>query len=225
MRRFAVVLVATLFPFSLFSLATRSALADEPDAEAPPPAVAPAPAAAPAPAPVEEAPELKSFVILANPLAMAIGRYSIQAEYLPAVHHAITLNPVYTHAPVTVTVDGEEIDAGSLNGFGGELGYKFYTGRKGPNGFFVGPSFLFASYSSSQTGTADRSFTSLGFAVDIGGQGVIGPGFTIGGGFGLQWTKNSEEATRDVSSLNLASEVIAGAGLRPRFLFTIGYAF
>jgi hypothetical protein len=84
---------------------------------------------------------------------------------------------------------------------------------------------LFASYSLSQTGTADRSFTSLGFAVDIGGQGVIGPGFTIGGGFGLQWTKNSEEATRDVSSLNLASEVIAGAGLRPRFLFTIGYAF
>ena len=41
---------------------------------------------------------------------------------------------------------------------------------------------------------------------------MIGPGFTIGGGFGLQWTKNSEEATRDTSSLNLASEVIAGAG-------------
>src|SRR5262245_44692405 len=120
MRRLGVVLAVTLFPVSLVSLATRSALADEPDAEAPPPA------AAPARAPVEEAPELKSFVILANPLALTIGRFSIQAEYLPAVHHAITLNPVYTHAPVTVTVDGEEIDAGSLNGFGGELGYKFY---------------------------------------------------------------------------------------------------
>src|SRR4051794_38642300 len=64
----------------------------------------------------------KSFSVGVNPLGLAIGRYSLQAEYLPATHHAITLNPYFVHAPVTVTVNGQSLDAGSLNGFGGELG-------------------------------------------------------------------------------------------------------
>lgn len=224
MRRFAVVLVSTLFPFSLLSLATQSALAAEPEADAPA-ADAPAADAAPAPAlvPLEDAAgEFRQFAILANPLALSIGRYSVQVEYLPALHHAIVLNPVYTHAPVKYTANGQEIDAGSLNGFGGEIGYKFYTGKKGPNGFYVGPSFLFASYSSSLTGTPNKSFTSIGGALDVGGQAVLG-GFTIGGGFGLQVTKTSEEI--DTENFNFAASIIAGGGWRPRALFTIGYAF
>ncbi len=227
MRRFAVVIVSTLFPFSLLSLATQSALADEPDAEAEaPPAAAPAPAQAPPGAvlvPIAEEPQPKQFAIIANPLGVFLGRYSIQAEYLPALHHAVTLNPFYNHTSVKATTNGVEQDLGSLNGFGAELGYKYYSGKKGPNGFFVSPSFLFASYSSSLQGTADKSFTSFGGAIDIGGQGVIGNGFVIGGGFGLQWTKTSEDINTE--DLNLASAAIAGCGWRPRFLFTIGYAF
>src|SRR4051794_14415611 len=128
MRRFAVVFVSTLFPFSLLSLATQSALAAEPDAEAAPAAdAAPAPPPAPPPAgypppPPEEAPEIKKFVLMLNPLGVFIGRYGIDFEYLPAMHHAITLNPTYTHASITSTVNGVEQDLGSLNGFGGELG-------------------------------------------------------------------------------------------------------
>jgi len=231
MRRFAVVFVSTLFPFSLLSLATQSALAAEPEAEAP--VAQPAPAGYPPPPPAgypppppEAAPQPKQFVIIANPLAVFLGRYSVEFEYMPVLHHAITLNPFYTHAPVKGTdINGNEQDFGSLNGFGGELGYKFYTGKKGPNGFFVGPSFLFGSYKSSLSGYPDVNFTQLGYAIDLGGQAVIGDGFVIGGGFGLQWTKNSEEPSRSLDSLNLASEVIAGAGWRPRFLFTVGYAF
>lgn len=225
MRRFAVILVSTLFPFSLLSLATQSALAAEPDADAPA-ADAPATDAPPPPpalVPLEPArDEFRQFAILANPLALSIGRYSVQVEYLPALHHAIVLNPVYTHAPFKPTINGQEVDAGSLNGIGGELGYKFYTGNKGPNGFFVGPSFLFASYSSSLSGTADKSFTSVGAALDVGGQAVLG-GFTIGGGFGLQVTKTSEDFNTE--DFNFAASVIAGGGWRPRALFTIGYAF
>ena len=165
-----------------------------------------------------------------NPLGLAIGRYSISGEDLVAKHHAITLNPFYTHAPVTATVNGKESDGGALNGFGGELGYRFYTGGKGPNGFFVGPSVLFASFSQSAPAGAgaagskgSQSFTSVGGAIDVGGQGVIGPGIIIGGGFGLQYTRNSE--VLDTQNLNLASAIIAGGGIRPRFLLAVGFAF
>jgi len=223
MRRFAVVLVSTLFPFSLLSLATQSALADEPEAEAPPVAEAPPPPPGAVLVPIEEPPQLKKFAIIANPLALSIGRYSIQFEYLPALHHALVINPVYTHASIKATSNGQELDLGSLNGFGGELGYKFYTGKKGANGFFVGPSFLFGSYSQSMDGTKSDSFTSFGGAIDVGGQAIIGGGFVIGGGFGLQWTKTSKDINTE--NLNFASAVIAGGGTRPRALFTIGYAF
>ena len=228
MRRLAAVLVSTLFPFSVLSLASQSALADEPNAEeAPPPAAAPGPPPGAVLVPVDDAgrPQQphKQFAIIANPLAVFLGRYSIQGEWLPALHHAITLNPFYDHTPVKVTANGVEADLGSLNGFGAELGYKFYSGRKGPNGFFVGPSFLFASYKSSMSGYPDKSFTSVGGAIDIGGQGVIGDGFVIGGGFGLQWTKTSEDF--DTENFNFTSAAIAGGGTRPRFLFTLGYAF
>ena len=182
--------------------------------------------------------EVKRIALILNPLAAAIGRYSIQGEYIMAKHHAITLNPFYAHAPVTVSVNGKDVDAGSLNGFGGELGYKFYTGSKGPNGFYVGPSVIFASYSQSGGATAtvpsvpgatvttkssSDSFTSIGGAIDIGGQAVIGPGIVIGGGFGLQYTKTSKDIATE--NLNLASAVIAGGGIRPRFLVSAGYAF
>ncbi|MEI9939550.1 MAG: hypothetical protein WDO69_20205 [Pseudomonadota bacterium] len=223
MRRFAVVLISTLFPFSLLSLTTQSALADEPDAETPPPAAPAGPPPGAVLVPVEEEQPFKQIAIMANPLGFFIGRYSLDVEYLPALHHAITLTPFYTHAPVKVTINGTEVDGGSLNGGGGELGYKFYTGKKGPNGFFVGPSFLFGSYTQSFEGQKGDSFTSIGGAIDFGGQAVIGPGFVIGGGFGMQWTKTSKDINTD--NLNLASAIIAGGGLRPRFLFTVGYAF
>lgn len=174
--------------------------------------------------------DFKSISLGVNPLALAIGRYSIQGEYLPAPHHAITLNPFFVHAPVTASVNGQDVDLGSLNGFGGELGYKFYTGSKGPNGFYVGPSLILGHYSASApSGTAaagssgNDSFTSYGAALDIGGQAIVGPGIVIGGGFGLQYTKNSQDL--NTSDLNLASAVIAGGGIRPRFLLSLAYAF
>ena len=169
--------------------------------------------------------ELKNISITANPLGLIIGRYSIQGEFLPAPHHAIVLNPFFAHVPVSAG----GVDLGSMNGFGGELGYKFYTSNYGPAGFWVSPSFLFGSYSQSassvngQSVASNSSFTSIGGAIDIGGQAVVGPGVVIGGGFGLQYTKTSENF--DTGGLNLASAIVAGGGLRPRFLLSVGYAF
>jgi hypothetical protein len=228
MRKVPAILLGATLALSLAH--ARVASAAEDDAPAADAAAAPAPVAAPPPAappPASEEAEMRHAAIIFNPLAVFIGRYSIQGEYLPAMHHALTLNPFYT------SVDGGStngISLGKFSGFGGELGYKFYTGSKGPNGFFIGPSLLFASYK--QTGAClgltncanapSSSFTSLGFALDFGGQGVIG-GFVIGGGFGIQSTHNSINIATD--SLSFGSAIIAGGGLRPRFLLTVGYAF
>ena len=215
---------------------------NQPPPNTPPPAVPPAPITtqpqATQPPPAEDRrgrrrnaddddddEDLKRISITINPLGLVISRYSLTGEYLLARHHALNLSPFYTSVPVEV--NGVELS--KFSGFGAELGYRFYTGSKGPNGFFVGPSFLFSSYSSTGSGTAaqqaasEKSFTALGGAIDIGGQGVIGPGIVIGGGFGMQYTSNSE--TFDTNNFNLASAIIAGGGLRPRFLFSFGFAF
>jgi hypothetical protein len=225
MRRLLSVLAASaVFSFGLLAFTAGEARAD--DAHAATAASAPA---APAEKPQADAdePELKRISLELNPVGLAIGRYSIQGEYMLARHHAVTLNPFYAHAPVTVTVGGKDVDAGSLNGFGGELGYRFYTGSKGANGLFVGPSVLFASYSQSggvATGAASSdSFTSVGGALDLGGQFIIGPGVVVGFGAGLQYTKTSQDL--DTANLNLASAVIAGGGVRPRLLLAVGYSF
>lgn len=218
---------AALLSVSMLALWPASAFAQDdaapPEAAPPPP---PPPGAVLVPIQQPQNPDdYKHFAVVLNPLATTIGRYSIQGEWLPAMHHALTLNPYYTHATITV----DNVDEGSLSGFGGELGYRYYTGSKGPNGFFVGPSVLFGSYSQSYNGSfagtnGNSSFTSVGGAIDIGGQGVVGPGIVIGGGFGLQWTKTSKDIG-STDGLNLASAIIAGGGTRPRFLFTVGYAF
>lgn len=182
------------------------------------------------PAPVASTdPPLKSLAIELNPLSLFIGRLSANVEYMPAVHHAVVVNPYYVsvNADVTVGVDGDaETYEDNFSGGGVELGYRMYTGSKGPNGFFVGPSLLLGLYNSEDsdfTDTEGRTFTSYGFAVDIGGQGVIGPGIVLGGGFGLQYTKVSGDAPG--FDLPLTAEILVGGGVRPRFLLSVGYAF
>ncbi len=228
MRKFELIR-HSLLSLSLAALWATPAFAQDDAADpAQPQATVPAPPPGAVLVKVQDAPadgEYKHFSIVANPLALSIGRYSIQGEWLPALHHALTLNPFYTHASAgTLTVNGDTEDLGTFSGGGAEFGYRFYTGSKGPNGFFVGPSFLIADYSQSGGGEPSVSFTSVGAAFDIGGQGVVGPGIVIGGGFGLQATKNSKDFG-STSDLNFASAVIAGGGIRPRFLFHIGYAF
>lgn len=230
MRTISFVSSAVLSLASFFAF-TSEALADDGAApsEAAPVAAAAAPASESAPASPDKVKsdsaedDIKHFSIELNPLAATIGRYSLTGEYVFSKHHAVTLTPVFTHAPVTITVNGKDVDGGSLNGFGGEAGYRFYTGSAGANGFYIGPSFLFSSFSQSGGGGSSDSFTSIGGALDLGGQAIVGPGIVLGGGFGLQYTATSKDINTD--NLNLASAVIAGGGIRPRFLFTAGYSF
>ncbi len=221
--------LSVVLSLGLLAFTASEARADEPGARGASSSAA-APAAGEQPAPKDEAEDVKHIALELNPLGFAIGRYSLQGEYLLARHHAITLTPFFAHASVKSTVNGVDIDGGSLSGFGGELGYRFYTGNKGANGFFIGPSVLFASYSASApTGvtaaaaSSDSSFTSLGGAVDLGGQLLIGPGVVLGLGAGVQYTTTTKDV--DTTNLNFASAALAGHGVRPRFLLAVGYSF
>jgi hypothetical protein len=216
MRRLLSVLASSaVLSVGLVTFTAGEARADETARPAPAPA-----AAAEKPQAADEDGDLKRLSLELNPLGFAIGRYGVSGEYMLARHHAVTLNPFYTSTSIKVN----DKEVGSLSGFGGELGYRFYTGSRGANGFFVGPSVLFASYSSESAVTkASQSFTAMGGALDIGGQFIIGPGVVVGFGGGLQYTKNSEELNTD--GLNLASAVIAGGGIRPRVLLAVGYSF
>ena len=178
----------------------------------------------------EPKPIPKQFAITANPLNLIIGRYGINFEYQPILHHGLILSPHYDS--VNEDVNGSDINGhlqtykDSFTGFGAELGYRFYSGDKGFNGFFVSPSLLLASYKSSGypllgVTSGNQSFTSIGWAWEVGGQAQIGGGFVIGGGGGLQYTKVS----KDFADLPFAAAVIAGGGWRPRVLFNLGYAF
>jgi hypothetical protein len=214
-RLLSAVVTSAVFSFGLLAFTAGDARADEPAAKPAAPAAANEKPQAP-----EDGEDIKRISLEVNPLGLTIGRYSISGEYMLARHHALTLSPFFTST--SIKVNDKEI--GSLSGFGGELGYRFYTGSKGANGFFVGPSALFASYTSeSVVGNTSQSFTAVGGALDIGGQFIIGPGVVLGFGGGLQYTKNSEEINTD--NLNLASAVIAGGGVRPRLLLAVGYSF
>src|SRR5438477_10623067 len=73
-------------------------------------------------APAQEK-QFKPFAVEANPLAATLGRYSIQGEWLPAEHHAIVLNPFFEHTSTDIGSYSE-----TFSGFGGEVGYRYYTG-------------------------------------------------------------------------------------------------
>jgi hypothetical protein len=209
---------------TLASLAATMSLAGGAAAESPAKPLAYVPAAQPVDtAPDKAEDDYKHVTLQANPLSAIIGRYGIDVAYLPALHHGIVINPFYSHVSVEATnANGATVAGWSLSGFGGEVGYRFYSGERGANGFYVGPSFIFASYKQSVTGADSLSFTNMGAALDVGGQAIIGGGFTIGGGFGLQYTKTSV----DLGTIDkFAANALAGGGLRPRVLFTLGYSF
>lgn len=181
---------------------------------------------APEPAP-------KQFAITTNPLNLIINRYGLNFEYQPTLHHGVIVSPHYDHVNADISTTAYDLNSGttqsvtykdSFSGFGAEIGYRFYSGNRGFNGFFAGPSLLLATYTTSGTilgQSASSSFSSIGWAWEVGGQAQLGGGFIIGGGGGMQYTKVS----KNMEDLPFAAAVIAGGGWRPRVIFNLGYAF
>ncbi len=212
-----------LFRFAFATTLTGLALTCAGSALAQGPAVATAPPATEAP-PAPAQGVQKQWGIAANPLSTIVGRYGIDVTYMIAQHQGIVLNPFYQHVSADVTSSSGGVtttSSSTFSGFGGELGYRYFTGDKAMNGFYIGPSFIFGSYAQKNSEGEKTAFTSIGGAIDLGGQYVSDSGFMIGGGFGLQYTKTSTQ----FDDLPFGAKVLAGGGVRPRFLFTIGYSF
>jgi hypothetical protein len=225
MRRLSRLTAAAVSSLALFALlsAARTAHADEAPLGAAPAVTVTNRAAVDAPPPdavTDDAPraDFKPLTLSLNPLSLVLGRIGANVEYLPVAHHAIVANPFFQSISVSSTDEKTQ-----YSNFGAEIGYHYYTGKRGASGFFVGPSLLVMTARSSVTpsGTgASRvtdSFFSYGAALDVGGQHVFDSGFTIGGGAGLMYLVASNENSQ-------TSGTVKFSGVLPRFLFTVGWS-
>jgi hypothetical protein len=180
----------------------------KPQEAPPPPAPVVAPPPAPPPPPPAPPPSLeitqkdkviapkatprKHISIEVNPIPMIAGRYGGNVEYVPFVHHALTASVFYqTFSSQTLGIvmpKAVDTSAGAQARLGGEVGYRFYSGHIGPNGFFAGASGVATPLALPRVRpdlhTEVVSFQTFGAAVDIGAQWVSDWGITIGAGIG-----------------------------------------
>ncbi|HEY3819727.1 MAG TPA: hypothetical protein VGL81_21310 [Polyangiaceae bacterium] len=161
------------------------------------------------------------FALELSPLGLFLGgRLSFNAEWAPAVHHAIVVSPYITHTSVNIATSGSTTESQTFTGVGGEIGYRYYTGHKGMNGVFVGPSLIGGIYNAGLP-NGNQPFTNIGVAVDVGLQQIFWNHIVVGGGLGLEYLSVSH----DFADLPTSPSIIAESGVKPRFLLEAGYAF
>lgn len=163
----------------------------------------------------------KPFALEINPLGLVVGgRLSLQAEWAPTTHHVLLVNPQFQSTSAEVVIGENQRETQRFTGVGGELGYRYYTGHRGMNGVFVGPSVLGGVYNAGLPGD-DKSFTNVGVAADVGLQQIFWDHLVLGGGVGIQYNSVSY----DFGDLPSGPSQIAESGVKPRLLFQGGYAF
>jgi len=194
---------------------------------------------------LHEAPSPHRFLTIEwNPLALFIDRISVNAVIVPGDHHALVLSPFYTWANTAEYSTGLAADGTPLgytlnvpkqdfDGFGGEIGYRYYASKGGPRGFFAGPSLILesitakscancsgvpalAAYHGSQT-----SFTGYGLALDVGYEALIDDTIAVSVGVGAQYTATSQT----IPPQQLPASIYANDKFYPRMLLSLGYAF
>jgi hypothetical protein len=173
---------------------------------------------------IDEGTRFRSIGLQGNPLDLVVGRYSADLEYLPASHHAVHVTPFGVYA-----LPGA---ADQLTGFGGELGYRWYSGAHGPHGIFIGASFVAAELEYKHTAVApapldqsnDTQFVELGGALDAGYQAIILDSFAVGAGIGAQYIVDTIQPHFEFAS-HPWHDLVYGWGLRPRVLLSVGTAF
>jgi hypothetical protein len=173
---------------------------------------------------IDEGIRFKSVAVQGNPLGLVIGRYSADLEYLPEPHHALHLTPFGVYALPGV--------ADQLTGFGGEVGYRWYSGTHGPHGVFFGASFIAAELEYQHTSSApppldasnDTQFVELGGAIDGGYQVIVLGNLAVGAGVGAQYIVDTIEPRFEFAS-HPRHDLLYGWGLRPRALLSVGAAF
>jgi hypothetical protein len=181
----------------------------------------------------------RALTIEWNPLALFIDRLSVNVVIVPGDHHGLILSPFYTWANTAEYSTGLNADGTPLvdahgapyvlnvpkqtfNGFGGEVGYRYYVDKGGPRGFFAGPSLILAAITATAYDGKQTSFTDLGAAADLGFQALIADTVAVTVGGGLQYTFFTSQS---IPPQQLPASIVANQHLYPRLLLSFGYAF
>jgi hypothetical protein len=163
-----------------------------------------------------------------NPLPlMTIGKLSANVVFVPIDHNALIVSPFFawtTTNPIYVYDDAgnaTQLPTQSFKGFGSELGYRYYFGKGGPRGFFVGPSLIVASFNATAQNGSETQFFDLGLAADAGYEVLIADRLALSLGGGVQYTT----PTKSIPDQQFPAEIYANRGFRPRVLVALGWAF
>lgn len=182
----------------------------------------------------EPRPVRKQFAFTFNPLNLLIGRYGFNFEYQPVLHHGLIVTPHFDYLSGKVGTDACENCSDTLKGGGVELGYRFYSGKLGLDGFFLGPSLIVTWHRLIRLDPPDNydnidvNFTGVGGAFDVGWQQQLGH-FIIGGSIGVQYTRTNKRlplfGDGEDLSINLNDGSFQnGTSVLPRLAFNLGYA-
>ncbi len=163
-----------------------------------------------------------------NPLALAIiSKLSANVVIVPVDHHALVISPFYAHtttAPIAIFDDAQQptlLPKQTFAGLGAELGYRYYGGLGGPRGFFLGPSLILGAFKATAQDGTDTSYGQLGLAADVGYEALLLDNLALSLGAGVQYAA----PTKSIPSQQYPANLYANALVRPRVLFSLGWAF
>jgi len=164
-----------------------------------------------------------------NPLTLLIAKASVDVVVAPVDHHAVVLVPFYastTSAPLaTSRTDAAgnvvQLPAQTFRAFGGEVGYRYYSGEGGPRGAFVGSSVLLGSVRATAADGRETPFVTYGVAADVGYEALVADRIALSVGAGAQFSATS----RSIPNQQLPASLYANSGVEPRVLLAVGYAF
>ena len=175
----------------------------------------------------EEPPPRRILTIQFNPLPAILGKFGADVIITPVSHHALVLSPSYVSvetAPIYIFDEAgmaTQLPKQKFSGWGGELGYRYYFGERGPRGFFLGPSLMLSSLTAQAQDGSKTRFLDYGIAGDIGFQALLGDSVALTLGGGVQYTKTDKA----IPDQQFPAKLFANGGVHPRLLLSVGWAF
>jgi len=178
---------------------------------------------------VHERPPLRRRVTIAwNPVPVfTISKLSFDLVITPVDHHALVISPFYAWPstnPIYVFDDmgrATQLPQQGFSGGGAELGYRYYFGRGGPRGAFLGGSLLLSGFQVTAGNGQDSSFFDYGVAADVGYSILLLDRLSIAVGAGVQYTRTD----KSIPPQQFPARIWANDGVLPRVLVSIGTAF
>jgi hypothetical protein len=161
-----------------------------------------------------------------RPPQEGLGKLSFNIIVAPFEHHAVIVSPFYVltrTTPITIfdsSANATELPIQTFQGFGSELGYRYYTGHGGLRGAYFGPSLILGSFTATAENGEKLDYLNYGFAADVGYQALVVDRVSLSIGAGLQYTTSSKSIPEQM----LWAKVFANSSFFPRLLFSVGWA-